>query len=340
LTLYCGRSLHCGLDPVRRPAILTRLALFSLCLFVAVDAQAQSTSHSKHRHAQPTQQQDTQPQQQSPQEQYPQQQYPQQQYPQQQYPQQQYPQQQYPQQQYPQQQYPQQQYPQQQYPQQQAQPGSYGAAPGYMAQGEPQPAAAAAQTEPLVSSVDGVIQLGLSTALVQHVGGSLSPDMGESISQSTTTWGIAKNPVSLEGAYGILPNLLIGGLLQLGGSSAASPPGLPVSAKTSSLLLSIGPKVDYMFMPDSKLNPFAGVMLGIAYSSSDIGTATQSQTDFIFMARGGLRWFVFDSLSLDPTLVVGGAIGSGTQTINSLSANLGTSSFQIALMLGVSVWLK
>jgi hypothetical protein len=298
-------------------------------MFVAVEAQAQSAqaaTPSKHRQAQ------------APQQQYPQQQqYTQQQYPQQQYPQQQYPQQQYPQQQ---QQYPQQQYPQQQYPQQQAQPGAYGAAPGYMAPGYAQPGAAAPESAPLASSVDGVIQLGLSTALVQHVGGSLSPDTGSNISQSTTTWGVAKNPVSIEGGYGILPNLLIGGLLQLGGNSAASPPGLPVSAKTSSFLLSIGPKVDYMFMPDSKLNPWAGAMLGIAFSSSDIGEATQAQTDFIFMARGGLRWFAFDSLSLDPTLIVGGAIGSGTQTVNSLSANFGTSSFQIGLMLGLSVWLK
>jgi hypothetical protein len=293
------------LDPARRPAILTRLAVFSLCMFVAVDALAQAApggAYPSNGQAQYAQQ-----------------------YPQQQ---QQYPQQQ---QQYPQQQYPQQQpYPQQPYPQ-----APYGAAPGYgPAPGYPQPVAAGA-SEPLVSSVDGLIQLGIGTALFQHVGGALSPDSGPSISQSNTSWGIAKNPTTLEGGYGFLPNLVVGGLLQFGGNSAATP-------KTSSFALAIGPKADYMFMPNSKLNPFAGVMLGIAYSSSSIGSAlaSQSQTDFIFMARGGMRWFMFDSVSLDPTLVIGGALGSATQTVNSLVGNLSSSSFQVAFTLGLSVWLK
>jgi hypothetical protein len=284
-------------------------------MFVAVDALAEAppgAAYPSNGQAQYAQQ--------SPQ----QQQYPQQRFPQQQ---QQYPQQQpYPQQQ---QQYPQQQYPQQAYPQ-----AGYGAAPGYgPAPGYPQPTAAAA-SEPMVSSVDGLIQLGINTAIVQHVGGALSPDTGPNISQSNTSWGIAKNPTTLEGGYGFLPNLLVGGLLQLGGNSAASP-------KTSSFALAIGPKADYMFMPNSKLNPFVGVMLGIAYSSSEIGSvASQSQTDFIFMARGGMRWFMFDSVSLDPSVVIGGALGSATQTINSLVGNLSSSSFQVALTLGLSVWLK
>jgi hypothetical protein len=270
---------------------------------------------------------------------YPQQGFPAQAYPQQPVPQQPYAQP-YPQQPLPQQSYP----PQQAYPAQQQfpqaypqQPGAYGYAPGYPGQFAGPPPSAA-----LVSSVDGVLQFGVGSSIVQYVSTSFTLDPGDAkTSRSVTNWGFAENPFVLEGGYGLSSQLLLGGVIQLGGTSNSDMlPNATAPNKISAFKFLLGPKLDYQFMPESKLNPFAGAVLGLGLDSRNEYGAKESRTVFTALVRGGVRYFVFDSVSIDPALNLGFTVGSGSLSSSGVSVSASTSGFLIGLNVGVSFWLK
>jgi hypothetical protein len=266
---------------------------------------------------------------------------------------------------------PMQQPPMQQPPMQQGgyyqQPPPQGYPGGYVQPGYPQQPGYAPPPEPMLTSVDGLIQLGLSVPIVQYASKSqtfkgmaaeINPATGiatmmmpeQKVSSSETNWGFATNSVALEGGYGLSDHLLIGGLLQLGGKSQSyQTEGLP-EVKNSSFSFLLGPKIDYMFSPTSKLNPFVGAAVAVAINSTNAGDAIkESSTTFNFVARGGIRYFLFEQLSLDPTFQIGAAVGSGTQTttptggqpgVTSTDKDFSQSGIQVALSLGVSLWLK
>lgn len=265
-------------------------------------------------------------------------------------------QQQYPQQQqqgFPQQ--PQQQgFPQQQYPQQQLDPYGqpYPQQPGYGP--APQGLGAAGMPgmygEPMVSSVKGRLQLSLGTYFVRFT--SMSQSFADNptgdLSVSDLKWGFSgSSPVILEGGYGITDNIVIGGVLQLGGLSNTVEADMGgAKIETSGLDLLIAPKFDYQFSPTAKVNPFVGGMLGIEVNSASApggvgGTTDDSQLNFTLLARGGLRCFLFDGLSIDPAIVFGFRIGSGTTKLGGAAADLdySLSGFRLGLSVSMSGWL-
>jgi hypothetical protein len=250
------------------------------------------------------------------------------------------------------------------YPQAQPQPGPYpepypqpGAAvpPGY---GPPPQGLAAAgyppgmygPAEAPITSVEGLLQLSLGTYFVRYTSTSLSLDNNAGdLSRSDLNWGFSTtSPVFIEGGYGITDKLVIGGLLQLGGVSSSTEADMGgAKFESSGFDLLIAPKVDYQFMPTSKINPFVGGMLGVEINSvSPLAaagmSADDSQTSFMLLARGGLRCFLFDGFSIDPALVVGFRIGSGTTSppAGAPDVDYSVSGFRIGLSVSMSGWLK
>ena len=77
---------------------------------------------------------------------------------------------------------------------------------------------------------------------------------------------------------------------------------------------SFGPKLEYQFLPTSRWNPFLGAVLNIGIENKSFYGTKDSRTIFGILARAGMRYFVLDQLSIDPTIALGGHFGSGSQT--------------------------
>jgi hypothetical protein len=199
--------------------------------------------------------------------------------------------------------------------------------------------------EPLLSSVEGALQLSLGTYFMRYTSASTDYDNAglsdESVSE--LLWGLSeRSTVTLEGGYGVMERLLIGGVLQLGGTSGTRDPdvdGVP-ELETSSFDLLIGPKAEFHFLPTSKFNPYAGAVLAVASHSEEQGELSSSYLMFNLQIRGGIRCFITDSLSIDPSLVFAFAFGGGSLEAPMIESDLSISGFRIGLALNVSGWLR
>ena len=215
-------------------------------------------------------------------------------------------------------------------------PGGY--PPGYV-YGADQP------QEPLVSSVEGALQLSLGTYFMRFTSASQDYDnaMLSDESVSELLWGLSEaSTVTLEGGYGVTDRLLVGGILQLGGTSGTRDPEADAAEEidSSSFDLLIGPKAEFHFLPTSKFNPYAGGAIAIASHSEEAGGLSFSQLTFNLQIRGGIRCFITDSLSIDPSLVFAFGIGSGSVEVATLESDYGVSGFRIGLAVNVSGWLR
>jgi hypothetical protein len=190
---------------------------------------------------------------------------------------------------------------------------------------------------------DGAFQLGLFTTLVRYEPLSISPENnGGDLSTSNLVWGIGNNPVGLELGYGLSDMIVFGGVVSLGGSSDSRKPDGGTESSSSAFGVELGPKIDLMFSPGSKVMPFIGaeVLLHSDSQSAD-GGFEASNLSFIFEARGGLRAFLTDSFSLDPALFFGGGFGSGSENDGGGAADIdySISGFRVGLSIGLSGWM-
>ena len=71
---------------------------------------------------------------------------------------------------------------------------------------------------PLANAEEGEFQLGFGTPFLGYGSTSAEPEDGDETTTSGFTWGIGHS-VFAELGYGVTPNLLVGGLAQLGGTS-------------------------------------------------------------------------------------------------------------------------
>ena len=191
---------------------------------------------------------------------------------------------------------------------------------------------------------EGEFQLGLATPFLTYE----SVDLEFEISNVTTDletsgfeWGL-RHEVIGELGYGITPNIVIGGLLQLGGSSAEEQVEDQDETESSEWGFFLGPKFDYMFLPGDKVQPFIGAILGIGQeheSAGEDGDVESSFTAFQIMGRGGIRAFVTDQFSIDPSLVFGYVTGSGEVDVGNTTTDVSGSGFQVGIVLGISGWI-
>ena len=193
----------------------------------------------------------------------------------------------------------------------------------------------------LVSSVAGALQLGLNLGILHYTSLSADYDVGGDADFSNTSWGFARNPITLEAGYGLNDRMLIGGLLQLGGVNWSSKRGSLPGNETSDFNFAIGPKFDFHFLPDSRFNPFVGAIFTIGSNSIDWADDTDdSRLVFNLLLRAGARYFLFDQLSVDPSLTFGAVLGSGSTHSGTIDYDYGFSGVQFAIWLGLSYWLK
>jgi opacity protein-like surface antigen len=226
-----------------------------------------------------------------------------------------------------------------------AQPQPAAPAPGYPAppaQYSPFPVPPPDNMQAPPSGIpNGAFQLGLSTTFVRYepLHAEVDNNGGER-DTSFLKWGLAENPVVLELGYGFTDRLVFGGTLGLGGSSTTySTPGT-ADADDSKFMFEFGPKLDFMFSPGSKVNPFIGALVLVHLeSSTDPAGTDDSTTAFLFLARVGLRAFLTDSFSIDPALVAGGGFGSGSVDQGGASVDYSVSGFRIGLNIGFSGWM-
>jgi hypothetical protein len=168
--------------------------------------------------------------------------------------------------------------------------------------------------------VDGAVHLALSTEFVSYtkLDYTLETDFpaGDYDGKtSTTRWGFADdNGAMIEVGYGLSEMFVLGGFLQLGGQTVteeAEP--LNEEFDTDTFAVAVGPKLDILFLEDSKVRPYVTVMLGVGHASTDTEASNtkNSSTQFLVQAGGGIRWFAAPGFSLDPGLMLGLATGSG-----------------------------
>jgi hypothetical protein len=201
--------------------------------------------------------------------------------------------------------------------------------------------AAAEQPVGPVPTLDGAIQLGLMLPVVRYQPIGLEVENGgQEVDISRLDWAIAENAVVLEIGYGLTESLVLGGQLGIGGESTTQEQMGFADQESSEFSFLFGPKLDYMFSPGSKVNPFAGAVVLIGVDSTDGGGLETSSTVFRFLGRIGLRAFLADAFSIDPALVVGAGVGSASQDGGAGETDLSVTGFQVGLDIGFSGWMR
>lgn len=188
---------------------------------------------------------------------------------------------------------------------------------------------------PLAHAEEGEFQLGLATPFLVYQKSSVDTDPEQNISE--TTWGIT-HEVLAEIGYGVTPNLVVGGLVKLGGESTTTEiDDEETDSSTFDLLL--GPKLDYVLSPGDKVQPFVGGVIGYLSTSSSTDDFDTSVSGFQFMARGGVRIFPGKEFSIDPWLGLSYFTGSTEVDGDNFNEDYDTSGFQVGVYLGISGWL-
>ena len=152
----------------------------------------------------------------------------------------------------------------------------------------------------------------------------------------------------------------MGGLLQLGGWSqtvqtpANAPVGATTQDKQSIFQLFIGPKLDIMFLPDSRVRPFIGAAIGLVRdTNTQTHTATNNVTTTPYdggwtglglLGRAGIRCFLTPGFSLDPAFVVSFATLSGSTTypapgVGTVNYDTGATGYNLGLSVAASGWV-
>jgi hypothetical protein len=216
-------------------------------------------------------------------------------------------------------------------------------------------------------NIEHSLQLGLGTNFLTYESGTITqnqpqPD-GSTLEyktvDQTTTWGFSsRNPLSLEAGYGITDSLVIGGMLQLGGWAntigAQNVTAAGGRQHESRFSLFIGPKLDFMLLPDSMVRPFVGGAIGLVRRTDTIETTNQNnitttqsdlgQTGIGLMARAGIRWFLTPGFSIDPAFMFGFGWTSGGIDVPAgagATRNIDTSAngYTVGLSVAFSGWV-
>jgi hypothetical protein len=194
-------------------------------------------------------------------------------------------------------------------------------------------AAAPAQAE------EGAFQVGLGAWVVSHESADTeielpAPAGDVEEDSSETRWGLGDHATWLELGYGITDSLIIGGILSMGNTAREVE-----DAEASEMRVLLGPKLDYMFMPDATVRPFVGAVVALRSVSVEAGDAESSSTGVLLGLRGGVRIFVEDLVSIDPMLGLSFSAESGERDVGPASADTSTTRFGVGLGTALSLWL-
>lgn len=192
---------------------------------------------------------------------------------------------------------------------------------------------------PLAHAEEGEFQLGLGTPFLGYSSTTQEGDNDYESNTSGMTWGIG-HEVFAELGYGITPNLLVGGLLKLGGTSMSTEvDGVDGETDSGSFDFLLGPKLDYVLMPGDKMQPFVGGVIGYLSSTETIEDTDITVSGFQFMARGGVRIFPGKEFSIDPWLGLSYLTGGWEVETEDGSNDGDASGFELMVHLTLSGWM-
>ncbi len=200
------------------------------------------------------------------------------------------------------------------------------------------PALASAQ------NVEHAFQLGLETGLLTHTSASLQYDTGANThvdhDTSTTQWGVGNQDVFLVLGYGLTQDLVLGGAVQLGGTSESDDVGAGGNVDTSQMTVGLLPRIEYMFMNGNKVRPFLRGQLILRHTSVGLDNNNDyGVTQYGLGGGGGVRWFADPALSFDASLGLNLVGASGSYDVANTSRDISGSAWMIGLNVGVAGWL-
>jgi hypothetical protein len=157
-----------------------------------------------------------------------------------------------------------------------------------------------------------------------------------------TNIGPSGSSVLLEPGYVFGNRLVLGMLLDVGnGVNELRVKRLSFHVTQSAASFAVGPRLAYLFAPDSTLRPFATLAFGYTTTPSKAAAQTLRITEYQAFAGAGLAYFVVPSFSFDTSVRVAYGIGSGYVDSPPLeNANLSGSVFTLMWTLGTSGWLR
>jgi len=192
---------------------------------------------------------------------------------------------------------------------------------------------------PMAHAEEGEFQLGLGTPFLGYTSTTLEGDNDFESTTSGVRWGI-RHEVFAELGYGITPNLLVGGLLKLGGSSMSTEiEGVDDEIDSGNFDFLLGPKLDYVLMPGDKVQPFVGGVIGYLSFTETNGDTDNTVSGFQFMARGGVRVFPGKEFSIDPWLGLSYFTGGWEQENDAGDSDGDASGFELMVNLTLSGWM-
>jgi hypothetical protein len=193
---------------------------------------------------------------------------------------------------------------------------------------------------------DRAFQFSVVTDLVAYTKGVIELDAtGTEIDTTVTRFGI-RDGVALELGYGIGEMLVAGAFVRVGGETVSVEIENGRRGESSDFGMQVGPKLAIVFGDGkSPVRPFAGLAVAIEWNrikDEEMGLETSSLLGVNLQGRTGVHWFVLPALSVDPMVGVGWGTGGGE--VNEIAGNdsleVSATGFSVALMLGVSGWIR
>jgi hypothetical protein len=223
-------------------------------------------------------------------------------------------------------------------------------------------------TSARAQAVAGALQLGLGTDFVSYSNYTQTVSVPTPLVAPTgtveqkfdyhqTRWGVSDHSnLNLEVGYGLTDDMVLGGMLVMGGWSGyahSQQAQSPQHLQDSSFNFFIGPKFDYMFLPGSRVRPFVGAVVGLSRVTQNNTTTNNASvttttldtgyTGLGLMGRAGIRWFLTPGFSLDPAFVFGFSTLSGSaQGVagnDAASYDSGLTGFSLGLGVTASGWV-
>lgn len=193
-------------------------------------------------------------------------------------------------------------------------------------------------------SREGALQLGIGTGFFSHTKTELEYDLpaplGDADAELTVnSWGFhSAAPTWFEMGYALSDELILGGMLRLGNRNTEQDGDLG-EGEISQFEFGLYPKIEYMFLPNGTVRPFVGGGLALVMVNGEQGDTDTSFHAFGLFGRGGLRIFAAPGVSIDPTLSLGWATGSGDYDAGQAEVDIDATLLDVTLGIGISAWI-
>ena len=193
----------------------------------------------------------------------------------------------------------------------------------------------------------GAFQLGLGTPVFTYGSSTTTLELGGEEQETETSgigWGIPQDAM-FELGYGVTDMIVVGGLLELSGTSQTQEPDDPDAdeLEASGLALVVLPKIDVMFSPGQKIRPFVGAAGGLLMTSTKLSSGDFTQESSLLgvqlLGRVGLRAFLAPGFSLDPAAFVVWSTASGEIEAETTTFDVKTTNLAAGVLVVASGWI-